>query len=303
MVSTLTLEDLEQFGNLELLAKQVVEGFITGLHKSPFHGFSVEFAEHRLYNNGESTRHIDWKLFAKTDKLFVKRYEEETNLRCEIIIDNSGSMYFPDKKWNKMKFSVLSAAAIMALLRKQRDAFGLSILDEEITFHSEKKTSHVHYISLLHQLELLIKKENHNKKTQLSENLSLLAAKMHRRSLIVLFSDMMQNISDKAKLYDALQQLRFNKHEIIIFHVQDAELETAFNFKNVPHLFIDAETGEKIKIQPADIKAVYLEKMRMFQLELAEKCAQMRIDLVEADANANFDQILTPFLIKRSRLY
>src|ERR1043165_5921613 len=112
---------LQQFTHLELIAKQVVEGFITGLHKSPFHGFSVEFAEHRLYNKGESTRHIDWKLFARTDKLFVKRYEEETNLRCQIIIDRSSSMYYPSEGLNKIRFSVFAAASLIQMLKKQRD--------------------------------------------------------------------------------------------------------------------------------------------------------------------------------------
>ncbi len=129
--------NIKQYGHLDLIAKQVVEGFITGLHKSPFHGFSVEFAEHRLYNTGESTRHIDWKLFARTEKLFIKNYEEETNLRCQLVIDNSSSMYYPDKKedLNKIGFSVYAAAAIMELMKKQRDALGLSLFSNEVTTH------------------------------------------------------------------------------------------------------------------------------------------------------------------------
>ena len=138
---------IEKFENLELLANQVVEGFITGLHKSPFHGFSVEFAEHRLYNSGESTRHIDWKLFARTDKYFVKRFEEETNLRCRIIIDQSSSMFFPNKdnpsmeNPNKLYFSVLCAAALMNLLKRQRDAVGLSLFSDKVNLHTNEKTS------------------------------------------------------------------------------------------------------------------------------------------------------------------
>ena len=126
-----------KFGSLELLAKQVVEGFITGLHQSPFHGFSVEFAEHRLYNSGESVKHLDWKLLARTDKLFIKRYEEETNLRCHILIDSSSSMMFPvDQPYNKFTFSVDAAAALIFLMRKQRDAFGLSIFSDALDFYS-----------------------------------------------------------------------------------------------------------------------------------------------------------------------
>ena len=140
--------EIQQLSHLELLAKQVVEGFITGLHKSPFHGFSVEFAEHRLYNKGESTKHIDWRLYGRTDKLFVKRYEEETNLRCQLIIDNSSSMHFPDeskgKVQNKINFSVHAAAAIAYMLRMQRDAVGLSIFSDQIEINTKAKSSSGH---------------------------------------------------------------------------------------------------------------------------------------------------------------
>src|SRR5687768_14813304 len=144
---------IEPFKNLELLAKKVVEGFITGLHKSPFHGFSVEFAEHRLYNTGESTRHIDWKLFARSEKLFVKRYEEETNLRCQIVIDTSASMLFPEgQENNKLKFSIHAAAALCELLKQQRDAFGLTLFDQEVTKHLRPKGSPLHYKVVLNTL-------------------------------------------------------------------------------------------------------------------------------------------------------
>ena len=156
MSFNIDIQKLQQYSKLELIAKQVVEGFITGLHKSPFHGFSVEFAEHRLYNTGESTRHIDWKLYGRTDKLFVKRYEEETNLRCQLIIDASSSMYFPEieynsDKFNKIKFSVYAAAALMNLLKKQRDAVGLSIFSDKLTLHTSTKSSLVHHKILTHE--------------------------------------------------------------------------------------------------------------------------------------------------------
>ena len=156
-------QQLQQFSHLELLARQVVEGFITGLHKSPFHGFSVEFAEHRLYNKGESTRHIDWKLFGRTDKLFVKRYEEETNLRCQIIIDNSSSMYYPvlekkrdEGKMNKISFSVYCAAALIELLKRQRDAVGLSIFSEDVELHTAAKSSSLHQRMLYSEMEKML---------------------------------------------------------------------------------------------------------------------------------------------------
>ena len=146
----------QQFHNLKFISKEVVEGFITGLHRSPFHGFSVEFAEHRLYNKGESTKHIDWKLFARTDKLFVKRYEEETNLRCQLVIDTSSSMYFPVGEYTKLDFSVDAAAAIIYMMRKQRDAVGVSLFGESLQLHTPCKSSVTHQRYLFSELEKLL---------------------------------------------------------------------------------------------------------------------------------------------------
>ena len=156
-MASLERNQITAFSKLELLARQVVEGFITGLHKSPFHGFSVEFAEHRLYNTGESTRHLDWKLFARTDKLFVKRYEEETNLRCRIVIDASSSMNYPEKvdkgKFNKLQFSIHAAASLIELLRRQRDAYGLTFFSNGLDFHSEVKSNAAHRRQIYQELE------------------------------------------------------------------------------------------------------------------------------------------------------
>ena len=165
----LQTQSIQQFSNLELLAKQVVEGVITGLHKSPFHGYSVEFAEHRLYNTGETTRHIDWKLFARTEKLFVKRYEEETNLRCQIVIDNSSSMYYPEisekNTGNKIAFSVKAAASLIYLLKAQRDAFGLNIFSDDLTFQVPAKSNTIHQKLIFSKLEeLLIPYDSEKKK-------------------------------------------------------------------------------------------------------------------------------------------
>ena len=182
--------DLRQVDNIELLAKQVVEGFIIGLHKSPFHGFSVEFAEHRLYNPGESTKNIDWKVYARSDKMFIKRYEEETNLRCQIVIDTSSSMYFPEndgKKPNKLQFSALAAASLMNLLKRQRDAYGLSIFDNKLHQHTKCKSSNTHYRLLLTYLDALIKDQTKQKSTSAAECLHQIAESIHRRSLVVIF--------------------------------------------------------------------------------------------------------------------
>ena len=302
-MAIITQKELEQYGSLELLAKQVVEGFITGLHKSPFHGFSVEFAEHRLYNKGESTRHIDWKLFARTEKLFVKRYEEETNLRCQIVIDTSSSMYYPEKGLSKIKFSAYSAAALMHLLKKQRDAFGLSLFAEELEFHSQCKSSTVHHQLMLAQLEQLMQREPLNRTTSLASALTAIADQVHRRSLIIVFSDMFQAGQDNEELFRALQRLKFSKNEVVLFHVNDGKRELDFDFENRPYIFVDNETGQELKLQPNEVKEKYLEQVNSYMTDLRQRCAQYRIDFVEADVNKDFSQILVPFFVKRSKMY
>ncbi len=300
--------DVRQLGNLELLAKQAVEGFIIGLHKSPFHGFSVEFAEHRLYNPGESTKNIDWKVYARTDKLFSKRFEEETNLRCHIVVDASSSMYFPDAgdkdtgQVNKLRFSALAAAALMNLLKKQRDAFGLSIFSDELHTHSRCKSSTTHYKLLLSQLDQLLANPERNKRTAAAKSLHEIADSIHRRSMVVIFSDMFEQSEDTEKLFSAIQHLKHNKHEVILFHVVDKGKEMDFEFENRPYIFIDMETGEKVRLQSNQVKDYYKEQMLKFREELEMKCLQYRVDFVEADIHAGFKQILMPYLVKRTKM-
>lgn len=296
------LERLQSTGNLELLAKQVVEGFITGLHKSPFHGFSVEFAEHRLYNTGESIKHIDWKLYGRTEKLFTKRYEEETNLRCQLIIDTSSSMYFPEKENKKLRFSVYAAASLMNLLKKQRDAVGLSLFSDEISFHSDARSSSVHHKLIYNELEKALSDLPQNKTTSVADSLHLIAERIHKRSMVVIFSDMMDNIADQDDFFSSLQHLKFNKHEVILFHVTDKKKEQDFEYDNRPYLFVDVETGDKVKLNPREVKENYVKQSAAFRQELLIKCAQYKIDFVEADVNKGFDQILLPFLVKRQKM-
>ncbi len=293
-------EDLLQIPNLEFLANQVVEGFITGMHKSPYHGFSVEFAEHRQYNTGESTRHIDWKLFGRTDKLFVKRYEEETNLRCQIVIDASASMYYPENGLNKLRFSVIAAASIIQLLKKQRDATGLSIFSDGLSFNSQAKSNSIHQKRLFFELEQLLNNQNPQAGSKISENLHLLAESIHKRSLVIIFTDLFQ--SGDGDLKQALQHLKFNKHEVILFHVGDKSTELNFEFSNRPHIFIDSETGEKLKIHPQAIQQEYLQQFEAFKLVLKTTCLQYKIELIEAFIGNDFNQILFPFLMKRAKL-
>jgi uncharacterized protein (DUF58 family) len=300
--------DVRNINNLELLARQVVEGFIIGLHKSPFHGFSVEFAEHRLYNQGESTKEIDWKVYARTDRLYVKRFEEETNLRCQIVVDASSSMYFPevtkDSKHytNKLRFSALAAAALMNLLQKQRDAFGMSLFDKEVKTHTRCKSSTAHYRLLLTYLQQLIDNPERNKTTSAAAALHQIADSIHKRSLVVVFSDMFEQTEDTEALFSALQHLKHAKHEVILFHTVDKSLEIDFEFENRPYLFIDMESGEQLRLQPNQVKTHYVEQIARFKEQLKIKCLQYQVDFVEADINKGFKPILEAWLVKRARM-
>ncbi len=299
--------DVRDLGNLELLAKQVVEGFIIGLHKSPFHGFSVEFAEHRIYNQGEATKNIDWKVYARTNKLFVKRFEEETNLRCQIVLDASSSMYFPepDKKGaplNKLHWSSLAAASLMNLLKKQRDAFGLSIFDSSVNIHTRAKSSTSHYRLLLTHLDKLIQNPEHNKSTNAAQALHQIADSIHKRSMVMIFSDMFEDSENIDQLFSALQHLKHNKHEVVLFHVVDKAKELDFEFENRPYVFIDMESGEKVRLQSNQVKDYYIKQMGEFMQKLKVKCLQYQIDFVEADINKGFKQILQAYLVRRSKM-
>ena len=293
---------VRQYGNVEFLAKQLVEGFITGLHKSPFHGFSVEFAEHRLYNTGESTRHIDWKVFAKTDRLFVKRYEEETNLRCHLLIDTSSSMYYPEPHFGKITFSTMAAASIAYMLQRQKDAVSLCTFSEGVEVQTQAKStpSHIHKVFL--ELNKLLQKPKPLRKTTVAEVLHEIAEKIHKRSLVVLFSDMFDDFEQSEKLFSALQHLRHNLHEVLLFHVTDRRTEEQFDFDDRPYEFIDLESGERVKVQPNQVKKQYQETIQKYYYDLRLKCGQYQIDFVEADIAQGFDQILSAYLVKRGKM-
>ena len=292
--------------NLSLLAKQVVEGFVSGIHKSPFHGFSVEFSEHKLYNKGESTRHIDWKLFAKTEKLYTKKYEEETNLRCHIIIDNSASMHYPIVKkqtintLNKVGFSAIAAASLMEVLKRQRDAVGLSIYSDRYEYYAPEKGSERHRKMLVHQLEQLLVSES-KATTETYKYLHEIAEKIHRRSLIFVFTDMFQPNKDNESLFEALKHLKFNKHEVVLFHTYDGKTEYNLDFDNSPKKFIDVETGVEINVSANNIQEKYTELMSGYFNELKNKCLQYKIDYVPVDIQKGYNVVLTTFLTSRKK--
>lgn len=298
------IQKISSFQHLELLANQVVEGFISGMHKSPFHGFSAEFAEHKVYNSGESTKHIDWKLFAKTDRLYTKRYEEETNLRCHLIVDNSSSMHYPKLKsgepfyQNKIGFSVLASAVLMNLLKKQRDAVGLSVYSDKYEYYAPEKGSDRHHRMLLNKLENLIDSKVEVRNTDTITFLHQIAEKMHRRSMIILFTDMFQSGNEEA-LFNALQHLKHNKHKVVLFHVIDSKTELNFDFDNAPRKFIDIETGDEVNIFADNVKAEYEKQVESYFKKLALTCAQNKIRYVPVNVGENFEKILTTYLVEK----
>jgi len=298
------IEKISSFQHLELLANQVVEGFISGMHKSPFHGFSAEFSEHKVYNPGESTKHMDWKLFAKTDRLYTKRYEEETNLRCHLIIDNSSSMHYPKLKESqlfyesKIGFSVLASAVLMNLLKKQRDAVGLSVYSNTYEYYAPEKGSDRHHRMILNKLESLLENSKTPKSTDTISFLHQIAEKIHRRSMIVLFTDMFQT-GNEEELFTALQHLKHNKHKIVLFHVIDEKTELNFDFDAAPRKFIDLESGEEINIFADNIKETYENQVSNYFKKVAITCAQNKIKYVPVSVGNNFEKILTTYLVEK----
>jgi uncharacterized protein (DUF58 family) len=293
------------FKNLQLLASQVVEGYISGMHKSPFHGFSAEFAEHKIYNQGESTRHIDWKLFAKTDKLYTKRYDEETNLRCHLIIDNSPSMHYPLTKkqeigsLNKIGFTALAAASVMNLLKKQRDAVGLSIYANEYEYYAPEKGSERHHNMLLDQLSRISSSKPSGQTTDTYKYLHEIAENIKRRSLIFLFTDMFQSDRHEDELFEALRHLKYNKHDVVLFHTYDSATEVNFEFSNRPTRYTDVETGEYINLYADNVREEYQKAVKEYFEKLRVRCGQNRIKYMPVDIQQNFDVVMTTFLLER----
>lgn len=307
MAQPLDLAAVRSFENLEFLARQLVEGFITGLHQSPYHGFSVEFSEHRLYNPGESTRHLDWKIFARTDKLFVKRYEEETNLRCHLLLDVSASMYYPAPGHDKLRFAVLCAAALTTLLQKQRDAVGLVTFSDKVELQTPVRSTSTHRHTLLLALQQLLERTpavaSATATTDVAGVIHTIAQQIPKRSLVVLFSDMLGRApEEQTATLAALQHLRHQHHEVLLFHVMDRATEANFDFQDRPYLFEDIETGETLKLQPAQVREQYRAAMRTYEHELALRCGQYKIDFVPVDIREPFDKVLYAYMVKRGKV-
>ena len=303
---------INKYKSLDFFARQVVEGFITGRHRSPFHGFSAEFSDYRQYNTGESTRHIDWHLYGRTDRLYVKQFEEETNLRCQLLIDHSTSMLFPIEQQgdveqpNKLTFAVYASTVLIELLHRQRDAFGLTLLGDGIDLNTPCRSNAVHQRWLLAQLDSLLQPVDAEHRplrtTTLADDIHLVAEQLHRRSLVVLFTDAFVRPDEQEPLFDALRHLRHNKHEVILFHTFDRPHELDLAYDARPHQFIDLETGRRLRLQPDAVADAYSREMHALQADLQRHALQYRIDYVPVDVAQGFHQVLLPFLLKRSKV-
>lgn len=298
----ISLENLPEIPSLDLLAKQLVEGFITGMHKSPFHGFSVEFAEHRLYNTGESTRHIDWKVYAKTDRLYTKRYDEETNLRAYILLDNSSSMYYPTQNNGKIRFSILAASTLAYLLQRQRDAVGLISFSDKIDVFTEAKSTRTHLQNIFVHLQNILQQDQQHKTTEISQSLHIVAEKIHKRSLVIIFSDLMTKPEQLEDFFKSIQHIKHRKHEVLFFQVNEPSTELDFELEDRPYVIEDLESGQKMKLNPSQIKETYHKKVDDYYKQIALKCHQYKVDLTRVNINDNIQKVLAEFLIKRNKM-
>lgn len=294
--------------NIEIKAKLIVEGFITGMHRSPYHGFSVEFAEHRQYNAGESLRNIDWKVYGKTDKLYSKRYEEETNLRCQVVMDVSDSMRYPQpgptvETLTKLEYGAYLAAALQYLMINQRDAAGLTLFDEDITFSLPAKAKFSWLMPMFKELEkVAASTEFFTHKTAAAPVLHKVAMKFHRRSFVVIITDLISDVDKLDEVFKAMQHLRHAKHEVLVFHLLDKKTEEDFDFPNRPVILRDLESGEKLEVRPSQIKDDYQRLMKEYKARFKQKCYELNIDLIDVDIKTPYDKVLTDYLVKRSRL-
>jgi uncharacterized protein (DUF58 family) len=283
-----------KLANMELVARLVVEGFITGLHKSPYHGFSVEFAEHRQYMAGDEIKHIDWKIYGKTDRYYIKQFEEETNLKAYILLDASKSMgYVSDGKLNKLEYASYISAALAHLMVQQRDAVGFTIYDESIRLFMPPHATKQYLKEILRQLEIL----KPAGKTSTANSLHIIAERIKRRGLIIVLSDLFDN---PAEVMAALRHFRHKKNEVIVMQILDP-IERSFAFGR-DAVFKDVETSEEITTRPWHIQKAYQEGMRRFIDIYKKECREHNIDYVLLDTSTPFDIALFEYLNKRSRI-
>jgi uncharacterized protein (DUF58 family) len=284
---------LARLKNLSLAARGVVEGFIGGLHRSPFKGFSVEFAEHRKYSPGDNPRHLDWRILARTDRLYIKQYEEETNLRAHFLLDTSGSMGFGQAGLSKLQYASYLTAVLAYLMMKQQDAVGLTTFDSQVRLDMPARSAPRHFDEMMTRLEAL----RPGQTTGIAATLERLADRFKRRCLVVLVSDL---YDDPTALERALHHFRHRRHEVIVFHVLD-RAEREFPFRDTA-TFVDLETGERLQADPAYVRDEYRRQVEEFLAGCRRACADCQVDYVLADTSEPYDHMLSRYLVKRSRL-
>ena len=289
----LSNDAISKLDNLQLKAKKVVEGFIVGLHKSPYHGFSVEFSDHRSYGPGDEVRHIDWKLWGKTDRFFVKRYEEETNLKAHIMIDQSGSMGYSSHNISKLEYAKILAASFSYMLIKNQDAVGLYMFDSIMKKIISPRSTKNHLSILLSEME----KIQAGSDTNISQALHQCAEKTHKKGLVILVSDLMD---DRENILTGLKHFLYKGHEVIVFHVLDPK-EITLDF-NERVRFKDMESGRAIITDPRQLKKSYQENFQKFIDFYRTNCGKNRIDYIPITTDQPLDTALTEYLVKRRKL-
>ena len=295
---------VSRLNNMELRARLVVEGFITGLHKSPYHGFSVEFAEHRPYNSGDALRHVDWKVYAKTDRYYVKQYEEETNLRHYVVLDTSPSMQFKHAgSLSKLEYGTYLAAALHYLMVRQRDATGLIAFDSHIHTMIQPGSTSRYLRQVLAQLENMAARLSQVEETGAARALHEVATRIHRRSLVIIISDLYETAESQDEVVRALRHLRHQGHEVLIFHVLESATERLFDLPDHPVILRDMESGEEMSLHPAQLREAYVAKMSQLCDELKRQCLRHDINYVELDTAVPYDRALTAYLDQRRKLH
>jgi uncharacterized protein (DUF58 family) len=285
---------LARVKNLSLVARGVVEGFISGLHASPYKGFSIEFAEHRKYTPGDNPRHLDWRILGRTDRLYVKQYEEETNLRAQILLDTSGSMSFGSGEGlTKLRYGCYLVAVLAYLMMRQQDAVGLTTFDTQVQLDMPSRSSPRHFNEMMQRLEAV----RHGRTTDIAQTLHRMADRFKRRRLIVLVSDL---YDEPEAVGRALHHFRNRRHEVIVFHVLDkAEIDLPFRAVTT---FRDLETGERLQVDPTFVRDDYRRRFQEFIDGYRRMCNECRIDYVMTDTSVPYDLLLSRYLTARTRL-
>lgn len=298
---------LSKLSSIELRAKKIVEGFISGLHRSPYHGFSVEFAEHRPYNPGDDFKHIDWKAYGKKERFYVKQYEEETNLRCYVLLDTSSSMQFRHfGEWSKLRYGTHFAASLLYMMHRQRDACGLIPFNSKIDTFIPAKGTYAHlrqiYIELEKELQREEQEDQEKRVTASSKVIHEVAERLNHRSLVIIITDLFENVDQHESLISALKHLRHRKHEVLLFNVLEKRSERELAFSDNRFVFEDMETGSEIEVLPAQVREDYRKKVEEYTHRFMMACSEFEIDFEEIDTEGQFDQALLAYLNKRRRL-